>query len=415
VSLTVGEAPRAAPPIIEQPYLLVTHIPHYRDAGGSLWLEPLWHRDFIRHLTYLRRLILASPFNGPPHGKELRRVELPPGTEVEVVPLPMMTSMFQTLVHLPQISRLLWRALGDAEVVHSGVVGWPVPLGWLLNPMAVACKKKLVVVVESAPWRLTGSAQDNWRRRIRAGITETLARWSLNHADLSIFTQEAYRTTLLTRPRGPSLIIPASWIGEENVLSAAQADERWRKKQAPGGTVRFLFAGRLIPDKGVDILLAALARISDPPMPLALDIIGEGPRRPDCERVAATRGLLTIRVLDPVSPTAFLQLLGDYHALLIPSLSDEQPRLLFDAASQAVPVIASDTDGIRPYVRPNETGWLLPRGDASALANAITRGSRELGALERMGKTSLARAITMTHTEMHRARWHALVEQLGAR
>src|SRR5437763_3525524 len=55
-----------------------------------------------------------------------------------------------------------------------------------------------------------------------------------------------------------------------------------------------------------------------------------------------------LRLLDPVPPGApFLALVRRYHALLLPSLSDEQPRVVLDAASQAVPAIASDTDGLR--------------------------------------------------------------------
>ncbi len=55
-----------------------------------------------------------------------------------------------------------------------------------------------------------------------------------------------------------------------------------------------------------------------------------------------------VSLLEPVSYGTFLNLLRGFDAILVPSLSDEQPRPIFDAFSQAVPVLGRTRE---PYAR----------------------------------------------------------------
>jgi glycosyltransferase involved in cell wall biosynthesis len=406
------ESPSLSP--VKHWYLLLVSIPCHVDENGSLWLERGWHRDFQAHLRYLQRLMFAAPRCEREEISDAIRVEVPEGTVLRVIELPRQDGMAGALRALPQTAALLWRAIGDAAIVHSGVVGWPYPLGWLANPMAVLRRKKLVIVVESATWRLTGSADDNWKRRLRARISEAIARWSVNHADLSLFTHPGYRDTLMRNGAGAAEIAPASWINGEDLLSNAAAAHAWELKR--GGSVKLLFAGRLTADKGVDLLLQALRLLDERGAAINLDIVGDGALLETCRHfVRQHMGAVSVRVLDlvPYGP-AFFELVRGYHAVVIPSMSDEQPRVIFDAYAQAVPVIASDTDGLRPHVLPDETGWIVPRGNATALANALALAAGSGAGLERMGLNALENARSSTHQAMHERRWRLLVKQFGA-
>ena len=73
---------QADPPPIERPYLLITSIPCYRAEDGSLWLDPLWHRDFVRHLGYIRHLTLAAPCSPKGERQDLLPVVVPPGADL---------------------------------------------------------------------------------------------------------------------------------------------------------------------------------------------------------------------------------------------------------------------------------------------------------------------------------------------
>ena len=240
-------------------------------------------------------------------------------------------------------------------------------------------------------------------------MTERLARFFVNRADLTLFTHEGYRRSLLTRPGRRGLVIPASWIDERDVLSPAAAADAWCAKRA-SPPVRLLFAARLVPEKGTELLLEAVARARVAAGALHIDVIGDGPGRKACEGAARRGGAIALRLLDPIPyGPGFFALLRGYHAALVPSLSDEQPRIVFDAFAQAVPVIAADTPGLAGNVRAGETGWLVPSGDAQAWAEALARAAGSARELERMGLAALGAAQAMTHAKMHEARWRALV------
>jgi glycosyltransferase involved in cell wall biosynthesis len=126
------------------------------------------------------------------------------------------------------------------------------------------------------------------------------------------------------------------------------------------------------------------------------------------------RGSVVLEYRDPVPyGRPFLDLLRGYDAALLPSLSDEQPRLLFDAFSQAVPVIGSDTGGLRDLVQPGVTGVLLPAGKASVLADAMIHASASRAELRAMGIASLAKARGQTHRAMCRKRHEILLDALS--
>jgi len=94
-------------------------------------------------------------------------------------------------------------------------------------------------------------------------------------------------------------------------------------------------------------------------------------------------------------------------------LSDEQPRILFDASARAVPAIASDTEGLKPYVHHDRTGWLLPSGDPEALASMIERAMENAPKLRTMGLEALSTTRGLSHTEMHRTRSQILMKHLA--
>lgn len=392
-------------------YLLVTNIPHYIDAAGVVWLERAWHHDVLRHVDYLPQLTIASPaLPRDPGDADLVRVD----GQTRFVALPPQPSLAAAVKGLPSTVAQMFRAVGDADIVHSGVVGWPYPLGWLASLFAKARGRRLVVIVESAPWRPSSERERrSARKRVRAVVYERLARWSCKVADLALFTQPAYRETLLPdHPERAAYVTPATWINAENVLSDARARKLWQAKAEL--TPRFLFAGRLTAEKGTLLLLEALAELDRRGIALRVDVIGTG----ECEAAIddATRQLERVRVerLKPVPyGPEFFALVDRYHAVLVPSLSDEQPRIFFDAAARAVPAIAADTDGLRPHVEDLRTGVLFPRGDVRALADALQAAVQEPARLEQLGLAALAAARSQTHTAMHQRRSQLLATHVG--
>jgi glycosyltransferase involved in cell wall biosynthesis len=390
--------------LIDRRYLLVIPIPCYVDDAGAVWIERPWRQDLLEHLTYLKDFVLCAPRVRRGSQPDLVPLSLPPGARMSVAFLPPQTSLVRALLNAPRTASALWRAIGQAEIVHSGVGGSPYPLGWIANPLALLRGRRLVIVVES-DWRCGGAGRRSWKQRVKDmdPIRHLMARWSCDRAHLAIFTQPSYRAALRSRAPESAYVAPAVWVNEADILDDQAAEAAWAAKSR--GPVRLLFAGRMLVSKGLDVLLASLRSLEAMGAAVQVDVIGEGERREACVKASAELRSVRLSVLDPVPyGKPFFELLRRYHALLVPSLSTEQPRILFDASAQAVPSIASDTDGVRPHVQHGATGWLVPPGDAAALASAIARASSASPELRSMGLAALRASRGATHKAMHRNR-----------
>lgn len=133
----------------------------------------------------------------------------------------------------------------------------------------------------------------------------------------------------------------------------------------PGG--RFLFFGRLSPEKGLATLVRA-ARASGVP----LDLLGDGPQRAELEALAA--GADNIRFLGYRSGDALWDALRGCRAVVLPSeWYENAPMSVLEAYSFGKPVIGARIGGIPELVVEGKTGWLFPSGDAAALAQLLGR------------------------------------------
>jgi len=122
---------------------------------------------------------------------------------------------------------------------------------------------------------------------------------------------------------------------------------------------------------------------------------------------------IKVNLLDPRPyDKDFFSVLRGYHAVLIPSISEEQPRLIYDAFSQGIPVIGSNTDGIRQIVNHGKTGMLTPTGDPCALSQAMKWAANNLEKLKDFGLEAIKIARQHTHAHMHDQRWGLLSEML---
>ena len=170
------------------------------------------------------------------------------------------------------------------------------------------------------------------------------------------------------------------------------------------GKIKLLFAGRLTDEKGVRYLLEAASQF---PSNSSLSIVGEGPLLAEC---GTAQHVLLLNPI-PYGPE-FFALLRHFDAVIVPSLSSEQPRIIFDAFSQAVPVLGSNTGGIREVVETETNGVLFPAGDANAIVEAINRFPRER--LRKMGLQALEKARKFTHRGMHEERARIIARAICA-
>jgi glycosyltransferase involved in cell wall biosynthesis len=153
----------------------------------------------------------------------------------------------------------------------------------------------------------------------------------------------------------------------------------------PGLDGPFLFVGRLVHYKGLEILLEALALV---PGAQAV-IIGEGPLEFRLKALAAELGLDgRVVFAGPMDQGGVAVHLARARALVLPSVNASETFGLvqLEAMAAAVPVIASDLPtGIREVGEPGRTGLLVPPGNAAALAAAMASFLDDPAAVRAMG------------------------------
>ena len=132
-------------------------------------------------------------------------------------------------------------------------------------------------------------------------------------------------------------------------------------------------AGRLTPEKGIAFLVQTL-KLREGGTPVDLDIFGFGPLEESIRASEVDLPELRIRFKGTLDyGPAFFETLRRYDALVLPTFTDEQPRILFDAYSQGLPAIVSLTEGVREYHRDGMHGTSFSVGNPQGLLAAIER------------------------------------------
>ncbi|MDQ3764861.1 MAG: glycosyltransferase [Actinomycetota bacterium] len=158
-----------------------------------------------------------------------------------------------------------------------------------------------------------------------------------------------------------------------------------------GGVPTFLYAGRLVAEKGLDVLLEA-ARLL--PAGVKVVLLGTG-RLEGAVRARVTAERLPVEVRGFATRTVVDRQLAGATAALLPALWYENcPMAVLEAAAQGVPAVASAIGGIPELVTDGVTGLLVPPGDAAALAVAMQTLAADPGRAVQLGAAAWHRAHT---------------------
>lgn len=169
--------------------------------------------------------------------------------------------------------------------------------------------------------------------------------------------------------------------------------------------------GRMAEQKGLPLLVEAMA-LAAPGLPgLRLALVGDGPLRPMIEGRIAALGLQDrIRLTGWLDEAAVRAELSAATALVLPSFAEGLPMVVMEAMAAARPVIATAIAGLPELVTP-ETGWLVPAGDAQALADAIIAlAAMPRDRLVEMGAAGRARVFARHDADTEARRLLSLIE-----
>jgi len=144
----------------------------------------------------------------------------------------------------------------------------------------------------------------------------------------------------------------------------------------------FVFIGRTSRDKGLDVLVEAVARLACEPKsrPVRLNVIGHlGADSPIRRRVDDES--LPVRFLGSLPNRDARSWMAKADAVVVPSRYDACPVVCAEALIEGAMIVASRTGGIPEVIEDGRTGLLVAPDDADALADALRRVRDEPAAL----------------------------------
>lgn len=262
------------------------------------------------------------------------------------------------LAHLPYYVRTLARHARDADVVHVPLPG-DIPLLGLA--VGVLLRKRVLA-------RYGGAWSPNTQTTLMNRVTRTGLRACAGGRTVVLVTGAGD-----ARPwRGMHWLF-ASAISRREVRDVAP--DLARPLAAPP---RLAYVGRLSPEKGVLVLIEALARLRDAhreggALPPHLTLAGDGPQRAALERLVRERGCEAhVAFAGQLDRANLVALLLGTDVCVLPSLTESFCKARLDAMMCGVPVVTTEVGFGREIVGADgERGWIVPSGDAAALATTL--------------------------------------------
>jgi glycosyltransferase involved in cell wall biosynthesis len=160
----------------------------------------------------------------------------------------------------------------------------------------------------------------------------------------------------------------------------------------PPAAPRLAIVGRLIPIKGHEVLLRALASVRDELPGVTLEVAGDGPLDGELRAAVPRLGLEEVVTFSGrVSPVA--PVLERAQVVVVPSFGEGFGMVALEAMERGRPVVASAVGGLPEIVDDGVTGLLVAPGDAEALASAIRAIARDPSRAEAYGRAGRERAL----------------------
>jgi len=160
--------------------------------------------------------------------------------------------------------------------------------------------------------------------------------------------------------------------------------------------------GRFVPVKGFDVLITALPTLAAAVPSTCVLLVGDGPERVALEAQAGRLGVRDRLRFTGVTPDIAV-CLAAADVLAAPSRNEGMGRALVEGMALGLPVVGSEIGGIPAVIADGETGWLVPPGDAAALAEALVELGRDAALCAKLGAAAAARAEAFSSRVAHAA------------
>ncbi len=205
----------------------------------------------------------------------------------------------------------------------------------------------------------------------RAGGSVIPDNLSNRWVDAYVANCRAHAADLLDSPLAPRVVITGDLFRPDRVRLTMVPERALPPRRL--GVARLVFLGQVVERKGLHVLIEAFARLQGSSELLIAGGDWGTPGYPQHLKVMAQDAGVASRVHFENHRQDIGAVLSAGDVFVLPSFSEARPRSIIEAMSLGIPVVASDVGGIPSLVAHEETGLLVPAGDAGALAAAIDR------------------------------------------
>ena len=178
---------------------------------------------------------------------------------------------------------------------------------------------------------------------------------------------------------------------------------------------RIVYVGALSPRKGVTYLLAAVAKLRSSGFPVVLSLVGTGEETDALQALGESLGIaqhLEWHGYVPFGQGVF-EKYRESDVFVLPAIAGEGlPKVVVEAMSQGLPVVATDVGSTERIMRDSGGGLLVPPRDETALFDALTRILQDGDLRRRSIRNGLAFAARMTNERQRRIITEALAQDL---
>lgn len=253
---------------------------------------------------------------------------------------------------------------------------------------------------------------------VKGRLYTALELWTNQALDLYITVSEKDRQMLLGRGI-PAERIELIYNTIDLDVSAIPGDGAWLRQEfgLPADSLVFTGIGRLVPQKGFDILVEALRQAAARIPQVHCLVLGEGEDREKLSAQIRGAGLEErIHLAGYQERARVLSILKASDGFLMPSRYEGTPIALLEAAALGRPILAACAGGIPELVTHEQHAHLVPVLDPAELAQGLVRLAEDRGYAEALGRRAQARVRERFDPETQvRQTWAAYEKALARR
>lgn len=287
------------------------------------------------------------------------------------------------------VSTAARQAMDTIDIAHAHH-----PFSSCLSALQQGRKRSIPVVFTShTRYDLYSDTYAGWiPRAVRYGSIERYLAWLGSRVSTTISPSGEISSWLIDAGIPAEKLVVLNNVIETSKFREPAADDARRELGIPDDSFALCYVGRVAHEKNVALLMDAFVIAAAAEPRLSLVVIGDGPARQQCEKVAEDAGVSdSVRFLGMVPYEKVPSLLASSDAFVTASVSETYPLVVLEACAAGLPVIGVRSPGVGEIVSDGESG-ILTAEEAHELSAAMVAMARDSSLVGRLRDGALRTA-----------------------